>query len=67
MRRIPEQRNRLGKDKAVLDVPVDLLRQGLTDPQRAAEESFQRPSRLSNVDISDFMEGHEDRSKQCVH
>ena len=67
MRRIPEQRDGLGEDKAVLDVPVDLLRQGLTDAQRATEEALERTTRLGDVDVRNLVEGHEDRCKQGVH
>ena len=41
VRWIPEQRDGLGKNKTVLDIPIDLFRQGLADLQWMAEEALQ--------------------------
>ena len=67
MRRIPKQRDGLGKDETVLDVPIDFLCQGLPYLQLMAEEATQRSTGLCDVDVGDFVEGHKDRRKQRVH
>lgn len=67
VRRIPKQRYRLGEDEAILRVPVDFLAHRLPDLQRFGKESFQRSSRLRNMDVGNFVERHENRRKQCVH
>ena len=67
MRRIPEQRNRLGKDETILDVPIDFLAHLLPDSQLIAKESSQCSTCFCHMDIGNFVEGHEDRRKQGVH
>ena len=64
---IPEQWDGLGKDKAVLDVPVDLFREGLADFQRMAEEAFQGAAGFGHMDVGDLVEGHEDGGEEGVH
>ena len=67
MGRIPEQGDGLGKDKTILDVPVDFLRKCLSDFQLVTKETTQRATRLGNMDVGDFVEGHKDRGKEGVH
>lgn len=67
MCRIPEQRYSLFENEAVLNVPVYLFSQGLLDIERAAEEACQRAACLSDVDVGNLVECHENRRKQGVH
>ena len=65
--RISEKRDGLGKNETILRVPVDFLRHGFTHFQLGAEETLQRATSFSDVNIGDFVESHEDWSKQGVH
>ena len=64
---IPEQRDGLGEDKTILDIPVDLFRQRFLNAKWAAEEAFQGSAGLSHVDVGDLVESHEYRCEQGVH